>query len=91
MIAFEWQRLGSGKRGVTWWLRYQGNVIGRCFYLPGSRHYICRASVPQPGGMILTEYYGGTAASARRALEREWCKRSIGLFGEDDIDFMVML
>lgn len=30
----------------------------------------------------------GTAAKAMRLLERELCKRSVGLFGADDLEFV---
>ena len=91
MIQFQWRRdngNGAYKRyGVTWELLHNDKIIGRCVWLSGSKHYRLAASAPVKGGVILTEYYAGTAAAARARLERDWCKRSIGLFGEDDINF----
>lgn len=89
MIKFSWHRRDEG-HGVRWVLADQHrNIIGHCFYMPGSKHFLCRASAPVKGGVVLTEYWGGTNAAARKALERDWDKRSIGLFGSDAIKFLV--
>ena len=92
MISFYWHRRDDGPRhGVRWelWSKYNAKHLGSCFYLPGSKRYLCRASAPVKDGVVLTEYRAGTAAAARKALEQDWCKRSIGLFGEHDITFEV--
>ena len=89
MITFTWRRIQRAKHGVLWELWHADNCVGRCFYLSGSNHYACRAAAPVKGGVVLTDYYAGTASAARKALERDWDKRSIGLFGEDDINFEV--
>lgn len=91
MIEFVWHRRGGHRGGVrtVYELRAKANMtcLGTCFYLAGSKLYRCSASAPVNGGVVLTEYYAGTMAAARAALERDWSKRSIGLFGEDDIRF----
>jgi hypothetical protein len=88
MIIFNWHRRDYG-HGIVWqlWTRYNATMIGSCIYLPGSKHYQARASAPVKGGAVLTDYRGGTMRAAMGALERDWSKRSIGLFGEDDIQF----
>lgn len=92
-MTFYWHRHNS-VHGVRWHL-YRNRIadsaeqIGTCFYLPGSKRFTCRASAPVEGGAVLTDYYAGTAAAARKALERDWDKRSIGLFGVDTITFEV--
>lgn len=90
-LTFYWRRRTSW-RGVRWelWSRYSSDHLGSCFYLPGSKRYTCRASAPVKGGAVLCDYYAGTAAAARRALECDWDKRSIGLFGVDVINFEVV-
>lgn len=90
MIEFVWHRRADGPRGqVRWtlWDKFGANLLGQCFYMPGSKRYRAGASAPVKDGVVLTEYYGGTMRSAMDALERDWSKRSIGLFGEDDIEF----
>lgn len=90
MRKFFWHRRADGPHGaVRWelWSQYSADRVGSCFYLPGSKRYRCSASARHGDGAVLTEYYAGTAAAARAALERDWHKRSIGLFGEDEISF----
>lgn len=90
MITFIWHRRADMPRnGVRYalWDKYSANLLGQCFYMPGSKHYRCAASAPVKGGMVLTTYHAGTMRAAMDALERDWSKRSIGLFGEDDIEF----
>lgn len=92
MITFVWHRRADMPRGqVRWalWDKYSSRLLGQCFYVPGSKRYRCSASAPVKGGAVLVEYSGGTNKAARDALERDWSKRSIGLFGEDDIEFRV--
>lgn len=92
MISFIWHRRADGPcKQVRWalWNASSTRMLGQCFYLPGSKRYRCAASAPVKDGVILTEYYAGTSSAARNALERDWSKRSIGLFGEDDIEFRV--
>lgn len=91
MLTFFWHRR-QNSRGVRWelWTRYSARHLGSCFWLPGSKRYTCRAGAPVKDGVVLCDYYGGTAAAARRALERDWDKRSIDLFGVDDIAFEVV-
>lgn len=90
-LTFYWHRRAHS-RGVRWELygRDNGLRIGSCFYLPGSKRYRCAASAPVEDGVILCEYHAGTAAAARRALEHDWDKRSIGLFNTDIITFEVV-
>lgn len=90
-LTFYWHRRAHS-RGVRWelWSHYSARHLGSCFYLPGSKRYTCRASAPTDGGVVLCDYYAGTAAAARRALESDWDKRSIGLFGVDAIAFEVV-
>jgi len=89
LIYFVWHRRPLGRNGVQWqlWSAYNARMLGQCFYMPGSKRYRCAASAPTKDGVVLTEYWAGTAAAARSALERDWHKRSIGLFGVDDIEF----
>lgn len=87
MIGFFWQRLQT-VHGVRWQLNNAvAEQVGMCFYLPGSKRWQVNASAPVKGGVVLCTHQGGTAAAARKALERDWCKRSIGLFGEDNVSF----
>ena len=89
-MIFHWKRHHWGPSyGVIWTLHDSAKrELGRCLFLPGSQRYRCSAGAPAKGGVVLTDYYAGTAAAARRRLERDWDKRSIGLFGEDDISFV---
>lgn len=89
MKTFVWHRRERGQ-GVQWqlWTEFNAKMIGQCFYMPGSRNYRCAASAPVKGGVVLTEYYAKTLPAARKALEQDWDKRSIGLFGDDDIQFL---
>lgn len=87
MILFHWKR-SSTARGVVYFLHHDNKQIGQCFYMPGSKRYLCIGSAPVKNGAVLTEYWGGSMRAAMDHLERDWCKRSIGLFGEDDIDFI---
>lgn len=88
--TFVWHRHDRGN-GVHWqlWTEFNAKMIGQCFYVHGSKRYRCAAGAPVKAGTVLTEYWGGTAALARKRLEQDWCKRSIGLFGDDDIQFLV--
>lgn len=88
MIEFFWHRR-QDRRGVVWqlWSKYSADHLGTCLYLSGSKRWQVSASAPTKAGRVLCTHQAGTAAAARRALERDWCKRSIGLFGEDDIVF----
>lgn len=86
MISFRWER-SSTSRGVVYFLHHDNKQIGQCFYMPGSKHYRASGAAPVKGGVVLTEYCGGTIRAAMDHLERDWSKRSIGLFGEDDIEF----
>lgn len=89
MIVFHWKRHDRGSHGIMWTLHDSAQrELGRCFFLSGSKHWRCSAGAPVKGGIVLTDYFAGNAQAARRRLERDWCKRSIGLFGEDDIDFV---
>lgn len=93
MKKFYWHRRDDALRhGVRWelWSQFSGRHLGSCFYLSGSKKYRCAASAPTKDGVVLTEYYAGTASAARRALERDWDRRSIGLFGVDQISFEVV-
>ena len=86
MISFHWKR-GADHYSTQWTLFHGDKRVGQCFYMPGSKRYRAAAAAPVKGGVILTEYWGGTMRAAMDHLERDWCKRSIGLFGEDDIEF----
>lgn len=87
-MTFRWVRQVWPRFGVRWGLFDEaGREIGCCFYLPGSRRYRVSATAATKGGAVLFDHYAGTAAAARRRLEREWDKRSIGLFGIDEIQF----
>lgn len=90
MKTFVWHRKDYGHNGVHWqlWTEFNAKMIGQCFYMPGSKRYRCAAGAPVKDGTVMTEYWAGTAAAARKALERDWDKRSIGLFGDDHIQFM---
>lgn len=90
MISFFWHRREE-PRGIRWelWSKYSARHLGTCFYMPGSKRYRCAASAPVKGGVVLTKYWAGTMRAAMNALERDWSKRSIGLFGKDDIEFVV--
>lgn len=92
MITFVWHCDTGAYRGkVRWilWNESRTKFIGQCYYLPGSKKFYCSASALVEGGVVLCDYYAGTATAARKALEHDWDKRSIGLFGEDDIEFRV--
>jgi len=86
MLEFIWEKTRD-HHGVVWTLRLGKNKFARCFWLPGTKKYLCKASVPVPGGAILLDYLGGTSGHARRQLEAELDKRSIAWFGEDTIMF----
>ncbi len=90
MKTFVWHRRDGGRNGISWqlWTKFNARMIGQCFYMHGSRRYRCSAAAPVKDGAVLTEYWAGTNAAARKALERDWSKRSIGLFGDDDIQFL---
>ena len=88
MIAFTWKRQQWSRKGIRWSLQRDGEEVGSCIYLSGSRRYAVHAGARTRDGVISFQYHAGTAASARQQLEREWCRRSIGLFGEDDIVFV---
>lgn len=90
-MKFFWHRR-QDRHGVRWelWTRYSARHLGSCFYLPGSKRYQCSVSAPVKNGVVLCTYSAGTAAAARKALERDWDKRSIGLFGVDMIEFEVV-
>lgn len=87
MMRFEWVRHDWGKRGIHFELRGPG-VVGRAFYLQGSKRWTCSAATERGGWVLSHTYYGGSALSVRRQLERDWDKRSIGLFGQDGIEFV---
>jgi hypothetical protein len=89
MLTFTWKRKDRPRHGILWELWHDNELVGRCFYLSGIKRFTATARAPVKGGAVLCDYLGGTSASARRALERDWCKRSIGLFGVDDIEFVV--
>ena len=86
MISFHWKR-GSDRHGTQWTLFLGPKLLGQAFYLPDSKRYRAGASAPTKGGVVFTEYQAGTMKAAMDSLERDWSKRSIGLFGEDDIEF----
>ncbi len=89
LVTFHWKRHDWAINGILWTLHDDTErELGRCLFLAGSRRYQCSAGAPGKGGVVLTTYQAGTAAAARRCLERDWDKRSIGLFGEDDISFV---
>lgn len=94
MKQFVWKRFDQGARfGIRWELYLMhtdrlGQLLGQCFYMPGSKRYRCAAGAPVKDGTVMTEYWAGTASAARKALERDWDKRSIGLFGDDHIQFL---
>lgn len=87
MVTFEWKREAC-QHGVVWRLYHQQKAIGVCLWLSGSHRYTCNAAAPVKGGSILCTYIAFSAAAARKQLERDWCKRSIGLFADDDIEFL---
>jgi hypothetical protein len=92
MQTFIWHRIADGRRNrVRWmlWDKFSSKNLGICHYLNGSKRWCCSAAAPVEGGVILTDYYAGTAAAARKALERDWDKRSIGLFKDDEIEFRI--
>ena len=86
-MTFHWRRHDRGSHGVLWTLHHGRLEVGRCFFLSGSRRWRCSGTAPSKGGVVLTDYYAGTATAARHCLERDWDKRLIGLFGEDYISF----
>lgn len=88
-MTFRWVREVWPRFGVRWGLFDEtGREIGCCFYLPGSRQYRVSAVAGTKNGAVLFNFYAGTAAKARRTLEREWDRRSIGLFRLDVIQFV---
>ena len=86
MISFHWKR-GADRHGTQWTLFLGPKALGQAFYLPGSKRYRAGAAAPVKGGVVLTEYYAGTMSAAMKHLEQDWNRRSIGLFGEDFIEF----
>ena len=87
MVELTWKRENWCKHGIVWTL-YLGKMdIAKCFYLGKPSRYICRASVPAPGGVVLLDFLAGSAACARKLLERELDKRSIYFFNEDVLEF----
>jgi hypothetical protein len=91
MIVFTWKRFDRGARhGVRWSLQQDGVEIGSIIYLSGSRRWSLTAGARNKTGTIFFDYYAGTAAKCRQLLEQEWCRRSIGLFGDDELNFEVV-
>ena len=88
-ITFTWRRIQRAKHGVLWELWHADNCVGRCFTLAAQTAIRAAPLRRSRAVVVLTDYYAGTASAARKALERDWDKRSIGLFGEDDISFEV--
>ena len=87
MIKFTWKRQQWSRKGIRWSLRRDGEEVGSCIYLSGTRRYAVHAGARTPEGVVSFSYHAGTATGARRQLEREWARRSIGLFGDDVITF----
>jgi hypothetical protein len=92
VIEFFWHRRDEGG-GVRWalWSKFSATFVGQCTYSRADKRWRCTAAVKSKDNPTKScEYVAGTAAAARRALEADWSKRSIGLFGEDDIRFIEM-
>ena len=84
-ITLIWHKEGVTRR--KWSLRLDDAEIASCFYLPGAKRYRCLVSVPAKGGAVSFITQAGSMLRARIDLERELGKRSIGLFGVDEIQF----
>lgn len=82
MKIFYWSRFPSG----DWYLFDRPNGVPRTPV--GANYKGAKRAVMWRDGLELTFTCGSNDATARRRLEKELDKRSIGLFGEDDIKFV---
>lgn len=59
---------------------------GSCFYLPGSRKWVAMFNARKGDNVVFLDMRGfGSALAAIKALESDLDKRSIDLFGIDDL------
>ena len=87
MATFTWtpERSSDGFRSYA--LRLEGEIVGYSAKVPRGAKWMWKACAVLNRTSI--SFLAGSPRSARRALEHEIDKRSIGLLGDDSVSFTI--